>query len=522
MREPLFPTRLLEIQSNDALHDLIRLIEPRGLQLEGTYVALSYCWGGEEFQTWKLTTSNISHLREGVLVSELPRTFREAIEITQALGKRYLWIDALCILQDEMGIEDWRTESVLMEAYYFNSFCTIAATVSGDVTQGLFRERNSDAFDMPVLPLHNDQARVESCVLLDASGWDPTEGNRAVLSRRAWVWQERLLSRRVVHFGRDQIAFECRHGLATELHPRRSTAVNVLSVKDIDPDSARMRKHYRHVDQSDKGYQLWANIMSKYSASKLTKAEDKAVAIFSVGQSFARTLKDDYFLGMWLNDLRRQLLWTCMDATYPPRDFRILPPRKYDNIPTWSWLSADRHLKLFQYYKTDSVAPDVNYLTNSRLETLPTQDGLLRSAPALLFSCYLRPVTFELADNQLHLVSKTAFVAPRALAWNVKICLDGLVDCLRYGGDHLQAFCVPVRCCVRLSESLKQCPLTLEFLLLQAVKNETHGTFERIGFMQWTSEKTADDIEIQTMEGEADLPCLGYSAETGLHSVRLV
>lgn len=510
---------MLEITGRHALHDLVRLIDPSGEQLEGAYVALSYCWGGAEFQSWKLTTSNISHLRTGVPVDELPRTFRDAIEVTKALGKRYLWIDALCIMQDENGIEDWRTESVLMEAYYFNSFCTIAATVSGDVTQGLFRERNVDAFHMPVLRLRDSLGGTTPYILLDASGWDPTEGNRAVLSRRAWVWQERLLSRRVLHFGKDQLAFECRHGLVTELHPRLDSAVGVLSVKDIDPNSTGTQKHYRHVEQCLKGYQLWGNIMSKYSTSKLTKAEDKSIALYSIGQSFARTLGDEYMFGMWRNDLTRQLLWTCLDATYPPRDFRILSPRKY-NVPSWSWLAADRHLKSFQYHKTDPSAPDVNYLRHIEIEALPRPSTLLGATPALLLSCHLRPVTFELANKRVHLISKTDFITPTELVWKKRICLDGLVNGLRHNGDQMQAFCMPVRCCVRLSESLKQCPLTLEFLL--ASKVALPGSFARIGLMQWTSEPTPNDINVERTGNEACLPSLEYNHDTGLHRIRLI
>jgi hypothetical protein len=131
---------------------------------------------------------------------------------------RYLWIDSVCILQSGPGArEDWQTESVQMRRVYMGEYCNIAATGSADGNGGLFFDRN---------PLDIESTNVEI-------GWFPLEGNHMIvddefwlqhsnhspLSRRPWVVQEYLFSPRVIHFGSQQIFWECNDLHAGETHP---------------------------------------------------------------------------------------------------------------------------------------------------------------------------------------------------------------------------------------------------------------------------------------------------------------
>lgn len=101
------------------------------------YICLSHCWGRKRH--FQLTNETIQQLRAGVRKSILAKNFQDAILITRFLGIRYLWIDALCILQD--SVSDWEQESARMGQYYKYSWITIAAGMSEDGESGFLGRR---------------------------------------------------------------------------------------------------------------------------------------------------------------------------------------------------------------------------------------------------------------------------------------------------------------------------------------------------------------------------------------------
>jgi Heterokaryon incompatibility protein (HET) len=103
------------------------------------YTTLSRCWGLKQSLVLKKSTS--SRLQRGFPVEELPKTFREAVQLTQQLGVHYIWIDALCIFQDSG--EDWRMEAATMSEVYSNSFLNIAASTAKDNDTGLFSAQHA-------------------------------------------------------------------------------------------------------------------------------------------------------------------------------------------------------------------------------------------------------------------------------------------------------------------------------------------------------------------------------------------
>lgn len=184
---------------------MIRLAVSSKDQFEGSYLTLSHCWGQREFL--KLTRDNMMDLRSGFPTSSLPRTFQEAVQVARRLGVRYIWIDSLCIIQGDEA--DWYQESMQMGKVYANAICNIAATASRDDTEGLFRDRNPAR-------MH----RVECEVAFNSVGeshhrlftvvqthWWGSLLNDQPLNLRAWVMQERLLARRVIHFGEEEVVW---------------------------------------------------------------------------------------------------------------------------------------------------------------------------------------------------------------------------------------------------------------------------------------------------------------------------
>lgn len=137
----IYPTRLIDVGEHGV--DNLRLIETAATFASGGYVTLSHCWGSETFLT--LQTNNIDAMKSGIQISLLNQTFQDAIEVTRRMVFRYLWIDSLCIIQNEPDLADWERESVRMGDYYSNAFCNIAATASTSDAKGLRRARDHKA-----------------------------------------------------------------------------------------------------------------------------------------------------------------------------------------------------------------------------------------------------------------------------------------------------------------------------------------------------------------------------------------
>ncbi|KXH30482.1 heterokaryon incompatibility protein [Colletotrichum salicis] len=232
------PTRLVDVSSGT---ELVRVCsapteeartadrQPRDRQSPNhlDYVTLSHAWGGAEFV--KLTTQNYARLCDQFSIQELPKTWRDAICLTRSLGYRYIWVDALCIIQDSLC--DWEVESDLMGQVYEHCHLNIAALGSTSSNDGLFRFRNPLMF--------------KNCCLRDAlgsSGW-PKNHYLAMavirppnyhgwdfkhllhhagdldyiislrnepLNKRGWVIQERGLSPRTLYFGKAGLFWDCR------------------------------------------------------------------------------------------------------------------------------------------------------------------------------------------------------------------------------------------------------------------------------------------------------------------------
>lgn len=133
------PSRVLDVGSPDESKDPILFITADGLddRCDGQYIALTHRWPqpGEKMLTTTIAT--LSERKRGIPMELLPKTFQDAVLITRKLGKRYLWIDSLCILQDSR--EDWETEAGLMHLVYRDAFLTISADAG---TQGCLVPRD--------------------------------------------------------------------------------------------------------------------------------------------------------------------------------------------------------------------------------------------------------------------------------------------------------------------------------------------------------------------------------------------
>lgn len=181
-------------------------------QLQGDeYLVLSHCWGTptkEEKERFCTTRQNYQHRLQGFSYDELPRTFQDAIRVTRLLGKQYLWIDALCIIQGPDG--DWNSEARSMEDIFASAYCTIAASSARGWQDG-FLKPNLDAYGIGMRGIPS----TPTC----ACDFD-NDVDEGALMKRAWVLQERVLSRRIIHFAATHTYWECVYGVRCEQFTR--------------------------------------------------------------------------------------------------------------------------------------------------------------------------------------------------------------------------------------------------------------------------------------------------------------
>lgn len=207
------PSRLVYIDArayaDSGYTNNVRLCLAKDCDSKIHYVALSHRWGGSSLLN--LTAATYQSMLQDVPTKQLSKNIQDAIQIACRLGFSYIWIDSLCIIQDSQ--EDWIRESANMRSIYAGAICTIAATGSENADGGCFHQRNS----LSLYP----------CRLVGTPDWgiyvqrdelfDFERGvDQSSLNQRAWVFQERLLSPRILHFGSEMLFWECQLRSASE------------------------------------------------------------------------------------------------------------------------------------------------------------------------------------------------------------------------------------------------------------------------------------------------------------------
>lgn len=139
---PYHPSHLLEL-GRSCKTKTIQLIEVADIAPKGPYATLSHRWGDQSFP--RLLNNTLATFKERIHIETLPPTWVDAIAVTAALDLSYLWIDALCIIQDSPA--DWNKEAALMHRVYSNSFCNIAATGASQNEHGCFSDRRPTALE---------------------------------------------------------------------------------------------------------------------------------------------------------------------------------------------------------------------------------------------------------------------------------------------------------------------------------------------------------------------------------------
>ena len=313
-----FPTRLLEIDDSGK-HISVRIITTDKNPRAGEYMTLSHCWGAAQFIT--LRKDNLAELGHGIQLERLPKTFQDAVVVAQWFKIRYIWIDSLCILQDSQ--EDWVRESATMRSVYSHSIMNISATGAVDPSIGCFLDRQSDNI-RPFSALVSMSSSEIDSICFEDNLWQANISD-APLSKRAWAFQERLLSPRILHFGAIQMAWECMESASCETFPK-GVPQNIGQLSSV----ISKREFFDHT----RGFlDMWNTLVTYYTNCAMTVPSDIYMAFAGVVEETHSLTADKYFAGFWSKDLELQLLWERENlATWKPTGYRA---------PSWSWFSVN-------------------------------------------------------------------------------------------------------------------------------------------------------------------------------------
>ncbi|KAH5492363.1 hypothetical protein HBI29_194240 [Parastagonospora nodorum] len=345
-QQAYMPTRVLDVGLIDDGHlsvdnrapvylvDAIEIIGDR------RYVCLSHRWNTSGKNIITETATQEQH-KSGIGFQRLDLAYQDTVHILRRLGIRYLWIDSVCIIQDNM--HEWETESKTMAKVYSSALFTLARHC--DTTTSLACARYpgivvNETISPPVY------ARVKSKHISEFGPYHGIDDYSQILSR-GWVYQERLLSPRVIHFMDHEISWECqvvsdcqcKHG-----EPRADLGYytpKIWHAKALAPGVLGSTAHKHAIEKR------WRDIVQEYSGLELTKQTDRLPAIRGCAEQIHAQLKNSghirtdfdgsYSFGLWAHCLVSDMIWERWGAHVAAvqRSPQLFP------VPTWSWVSMN-------------------------------------------------------------------------------------------------------------------------------------------------------------------------------------
>ena len=353
------PTRLIDVGDDINAHT-VKLIETAdgGVTLaERQYVALSHCWGKDKIIT--TTTDTLDSRLESIPLSALSNTFRDAVQTVRNLKFRYLWIDSLCIIQDSK--DDWRQEAATMSRVYSNAIFTIGAShaSSGDV--GCFVQRDG-LLQLPLIlyfpsQQFDDGKTKNTRMLFNSMGRSRTGiGPNPPLYGRAWVYQEQVLSPRMLLFDGEQLRWICLCAHGSDPSPFGGLTRNQIHLEYIRrkivneaDEFFRMNEHEDPEFEWRYMHMAWCYAVMDFTYRGMSRKSDRLIAIAGIGNAIQQKTKNRYLAGMWKDHLWLGLLWSIphqmeehLPTTWEGYDVEGNTQIRHEKelAPSWSWASV--------------------------------------------------------------------------------------------------------------------------------------------------------------------------------------
>ena len=326
------PTRLLNIGSGPTCSSTTIRLEECDPSTPPEFIALSHCWGCGDDQPLVTLQENVKIHKTGIEITSLPRTFRDAVAVSRRLGEQYLWINSLCIIQDDD--QDKACEIPRMLAIYEGAALTISAMSARDGRGGCWIPRKS-IFELPLddygksarLAFHRSEELAFQHVSFLSSHLDKDLDTQYPLATRKWALQERVLSRRILHFTAQDLVWECRHSARCACG-----TLDILYPDHLQQNTFEVLTN-QNADCPDQIF-CWMNIVKSYSHADLTNETDLFPALAGLASAFFCKTLGPYCAGLWEVSLPVALCWYTRQVEAD--EATHCRPSVYV-APTWSW-----------------------------------------------------------------------------------------------------------------------------------------------------------------------------------------
>ncbi|GAO18944.1 hypothetical protein UVI_02059260 [Ustilaginoidea virens] len=424
LSSPFSPKRLLKLEDAGRAEPVFRLVGTAEIEPGTRYVTLSHCCDSKEgdashdaedyvyvdtHDVPRLTESTLTQLSNPNPLALLPLTFRDAFSVVKRLGLAHLWVDCLCVLQDDPN--DRLADGNQTHNVFRNSFLSIAASGATSPSSGLFFNRDPALVAPTVFnfPIDGGGTVVPHMSSLEVPrGWS-LAFNRDPLTSSTHAVPERLLAPRVVHFGSRMVFWECHGASCAEIHPLGvNEAARILSsawsdsgetdegtesegesrgqstgesevpseqaseaegeaegsspAKNNETGACRQDRPWKTLlgasgrpmkkDPVSQLFSEWTTIVATFAHCTPTTPKDRLVGLRSVAREMKQLLRDkgctetDYLAGMWKAALPCGLLWNVRVPERRPAEYRA---------PSWSWAAVDGNLNLLNQVPADSA-----------------------------------------------------------------------------------------------------------------------------------------------------------------------
>lgn len=380
------PNRLVIVPTENGLPVKIISAPP-----DAEYAALSHCWGTAPL---KRLLKDDGNGEVTFAWQDLPPSYRDACTIARGLYMHYIWIDSLCIVQDDS--DDWEREATKMGSIYESAYVTISATDAAASTHGFLfprftsehftavddenrltrftvRKYNLDGYN-DKFPHYGDTP--EHPWLLRASDMDKAYLNP--LQLRGWCFQERLMSKRVLHVKRYEVVLECNMGFRCECSNMKTLSnksvkslVGLMMQESLSSSEVVRAERLRDLIYNETGggsrlplervaantdvrlMQAWEMLVEMYTRTSFTHQDDVLPALGSLAQLF-RSFRPQwtYLGGLWLEQFQRSLMWVPqsprgIDGTVAVRTKPSKPnaPPLGRVAPSFTWASLSGRIR---------------------------------------------------------------------------------------------------------------------------------------------------------------------------------
>jgi hypothetical protein len=324
------------------------------------YIALSYVWGFD--QKLKLKSTNISHLvQDGSLDSVRPaQTITDTLVLAEKLSIPYVWVDALCIVQD--SVDDKTDQIAIMADIYGAAYVTVVAASGKDANDGLpgVRPETRSTIQHQVVigsqGCEDNSPRIAPLLISLLTVLEPKHLNvfyeKTTWVQRGWTLQERVLSPRVLVFTDDQVYWQCTTAMfCEEVHLEVTDIPLVCTASRMD---ITLRRNWAYVEDNSHGgipeksiasmifWTKYQELVDSYSERHFSFNGDIYDGFAGIIKGFEEESGDQFLWGLPCSRIEMGLSWSSDCGSTRRIELSTLPMtslNKRIHFPSWSWMA---------------------------------------------------------------------------------------------------------------------------------------------------------------------------------------